>query len=37
MDNILALWIIKANSNTMIVAEVLDELFYRKLRDGDAV
>jgi hypothetical protein len=37
MDNLFALWIIAANSNTIIVAEVLDELFYRKLHNGDDV
>jgi hypothetical protein len=37
MDNIFALWIISANANTIIVAEILDELFYRKLHDGSDV
>jgi len=37
VDNVFALWIIGANSNTMIVSEILDELFYRKLHDGDDV
>ena len=37
IDNIFALSIIAANSNSIIVAEVLDELFYRKLHDGDDV
>jgi hypothetical protein len=37
VDNIFALWIIGSNSNTIIVAEILDELFHRKLHDGSAV
>ncbi len=37
IDNVFTLWIIGANSNTIIVAEVLDELFYRKLHEGDDV
>ncbi len=37
IDNLFALWVIGANSNTIIVSEVLDELFYRKLREGDDV
>jgi hypothetical protein len=37
MDNIFALRVIAANANTIIVAEILDELFYRKLHDGDDV
>ena len=36
-DNIFALWIIGSNSNTIIVAEILDQLFYRKLHDGSDV
>ena len=37
MDNVFALWIIGANANTLIVAEIVDELFYRKIHDGDGV
>ncbi|CAF1080695.1 unnamed protein product [Adineta steineri] len=37
IDNLFALWIIGANSNTIIVAEILDDLFYRKLHDGSGV
>lgn len=37
IDNVFALSIIGANSNTIIIAEVLDELFYRKLHDGSDV
>ncbi len=37
VDNTFALWLIGANSNAIIIAEVLDELFYRKLHDGDDV
>jgi hypothetical protein len=37
IDNLFTLLIIAANSNTIIVAEILDELFYRKLHDGDDV
>jgi len=37
VDNLFTLWIIGANSNAIIVAEILDELLYRKLHDGDDV
>lgn len=37
IDNLFALSIIASNSNSIIVAEVLDELFFRKLHDGDGV
>jgi innexin len=37
VDNLLALWIIASNSNSIIVAEILDQLFYRKLHDGSDV
>ncbi|CAF0837032.1 unnamed protein product [Rotaria sordida] len=37
MDNIFALWIIEANANTLIVAEILDELLHRKIHDGSDV
>jgi len=36
-DNLFALWIVGTNANTIIVAEILDELFYRKLHDGSDV
>lgn len=36
-DNYFSLWIIAANSSSILVAEILDELFYRKLHDGDDV
>ncbi|CAF4189612.1 unnamed protein product, partial [Rotaria magnacalcarata] len=34
IDNLFTLRIIGANANSIIVAEILDELFNRKLRDG---
>jgi len=37
IDNLFALWIIEANANTIIVAEILDDLFYKKLHDGSHV
>ena len=37
VDNLFALWIISANSNTILVSEILDELFYRRINDGDDV
>ncbi|CAF1136407.1 unnamed protein product [Rotaria sp. Silwood1] len=36
IDNLFTLWIISANSNSLIVGEILNELFQRKLRhDSD--
>ena len=37
LDNVFALSIISSNSNPIVVAEILDELFYRKLNDGSDV
>lgn len=37
IDNLFALWTIAANSSTIVVAEILDELFHRKIRDGSNV
>ncbi|CAF2059412.1 unnamed protein product [Rotaria magnacalcarata] len=37
IDNLFTLRIIGANANSIIVAEILDELFNRKLRDGSDV
>ena len=37
VDNLFALWLISSNANTLIVAEILDELFYRKLQGGSDV
>lgn len=37
IDNLFALSIIASNSNSIIVAEILDELFYRKVHGGDDV
>ncbi|CAF1024166.1 unnamed protein product [Rotaria sordida] len=37
IDNLFALWIISANSNSLIIGEILNELFQRKLRNGSDV
>ncbi|CAF4280124.1 unnamed protein product [Rotaria socialis] len=37
IDNLFALWVISANSNSLIIAEIIDELFQRKLRDGSEI
>ncbi|CAF1290087.1 unnamed protein product [Adineta ricciae] len=37
IDNLFALWIVGLNSTPLIVAEILDELFYRKLNSGSDV
>ncbi|UJR36534.1 hypothetical protein I4U23_029255 [Adineta vaga] len=37
IDNLFALWIVGLNSNSLIVAEILDELFSRKLNHGSDV
>ena len=37
MDNLFALWVTSANCNSLIVAEILDELFDRKVHNGSDV
>ena len=37
IDNVFALWIVASNANTIIVAEILDEFFFRKSQDGSDV
>lgn len=37
IDSLFTLTVIASNSNTIIVAEILDELLYRKTRDGSDV
>ncbi|CAF4153811.1 unnamed protein product, partial [Rotaria sp. Silwood2] len=37
IDNLFTLWIISSNSNSLIVGEIINELFQRKLRHGSDV